>query len=121
VAAVIVKDKRIISTGHNGTRGREELQRGGCPAATASGPRAWGPRFATSMPKKIHHHPIGLSWGEYQGGTIYTTFSPCLLCTKMIINSGVGEVVYNTEYPMGDASLKLLAEAKVQIRQLQIK
>ena len=48
-----------------------------------------------------------------KGGTIYTTFSPCLLCTKMIINSGLVEVVYQTDYPLGEVSLQLLAEAGV--------
>ena len=54
------------------------------------------------------------------GATLYTTFSPCLMCTKMIINSGIKEVVFNVDYPLGDVALKLLKEAKIQSRKLKI-
>ena len=49
--------------------------------------------------------------------TLYSTFSPCLLCTKMIINSGIKEVVYSTAYPLGEIPMKLLAEAGIAVRQ----
>ena len=53
-----------------------------------------------------------------RGGTLYTTFCPCLMCTKMIINAGLAEVVYSADYPLGDVSLRLLREAGVKVRQL---
>jgi dCMP deaminase len=53
-----------------------------------------------------------------QDATLYTTFSPCLQCTKMIINSGLSEVVYNSGYPLGDRSLELLQEAGVKLRKV---
>ena len=52
-----------------------------------------------------------------KGSTLYSTYSPCLLCTKMIINSGLQEVVFSTEYAIGDIAMKLLKEAGVAIRQ----
>ena len=52
-----------------------------------------------------------------KGGSIYTTFSPCLQCAKMIINAGLVEVVYQSDYPLGEASLALLAEAGIHTRQ----
>jgi dCMP deaminase len=55
-----------------------------------------------------------------RGGTVYTTFSPCMQCTKMIINAGLNEVVYNAGYPMGERSLDLLKEAGVKVRQVQL-
>ena len=48
--------------------------------------------------------------------TIYTTFSPCLICTKMIINSGLSEVVYNEAYPMGGEALSLLKQPHIRVR-----
>jgi deoxycytidylate deaminase len=39
----------------------------------------------------------------------------------MIINAGIAEVAYNEDYPMGDASLALLREAGVKVRQLAIR
>jgi len=52
-----------------------------------------------------------------RGGTLYTTFCPCLQCTKMILNAGIEEVVYNAEYPLAETSLALLREAGVKVRQ----
>ena len=52
-----------------------------------------------------------------KGGSIYTTFSPCLQCTKMIINAGLVEVIYQSDYPLGETSLALLAEAGIHTRQ----
>ena len=52
-----------------------------------------------------------------KGATLYSTLCPCLLCTKMLINSGIAEVVYSAEYPMGELSLELLKEARLNVRQ----
>ena len=53
-----------------------------------------------------------------KGATLYTTFSPCLMCTKMIINSGISEVVYQGNYPFLETSLKLLEQAGVTVRKI---
>ena len=53
------------------------------------------------------------------GATIYTTFSPCLLCSKMIINAGIKEVVYKQRYSIDSTSMRLLAEAGVKVRALE--
>lgn len=123
VAAVIVKDKRIISTGYNGTpRGVKNCNEGGCPRCndlTKSG-KDLGECLCS------HGEENAITQAAYHGvsikdATIYTTFSPCLLCTKMIINSGIREVVYNAEYPMGKLPLKLLAEAGVKARKAKLR
>ena len=51
-----------------------------------------------------------------KGATLYTTFSPCLLCAKMIINAGIVEVVYHQRYSIDAVSMNLLAEAGVKVR-----
>jgi dCMP deaminase len=53
-----------------------------------------------------------------KGAMLYTTFSPCLICTKMILNSGISEVVYYANYSMDATSLNLIKEAGIQIRQI---
>jgi dCMP deaminase len=53
-----------------------------------------------------------------KGATLYTTYCPCLLCTKMIINAGIAEVVFHSDYPMGEMSLGLLREAGVKARRV---
>ena len=52
--------------------------------------------------------------------TIYTTFAPCLMCTKMIINAGLHEVVYNMDYPLNEVTFKLFKDAGVVCRKLKL-
>lgn len=122
VAAVIVKDKRIISTGYNGTpRGVKNCNEGGCPRCNSfakSGTRLDECLCSHGEENAIvqsAYHGVSIN-----GATIYTTFSPCLLCTKMIINSGLREVVYNVNYPLGGTALKLLKEARIKVRKLKV-
>jgi dCMP deaminase len=118
VAAVITKDRRIISTGYNGTpRGVRNCNEGGCPRCNAFA--EGGTRLDECLCSHAEENTI--TQAAYhgvivRGGTIYTTFSPCLTCTKMIINAGIEEVVYSAEYPLGDTALELLREAGVKLR-----
>ncbi len=122
VAAIIVKDKRIVSTGYNGTpRGIRNCSDGGCPRCN---------NFSESG-KNLedcvcsHGEENAIVQAAYHGisikdTTIYTTFSPCIMCTKMIINAGIREVVYNVDYPVAEVPMKLLKEAGVKVRQHKI-
>lgn len=122
VAAVIVKDKRIISTGYNGTpRGVKNCNEGGCPRCnqmTSSG---------TKLDECLcsHGEENAITQSAYHGvnikdATLYTTYSPCLLCTKMIINSGIREVVFNVDYPLADVAKKLLEESGIVVRKVKL-
>jgi dCMP deaminase len=120
VGAVLARDKRIISTGYNGTpRGTRNCCDGGCPRCNSHA--APGTRLEECLCS--HAEENSITQAAYHGAsvkdsTIYTTFSPCLMCSKMIINSGIIEVVYNTDYPMNDSSYRLFKEAGVKIRQI---
>jgi dCMP deaminase len=122
VAAVITKDRRIISTGYNGTpRGVRNCNEGGCPRCNAFA--EGGTRLDECLCSHAEENTI--TQAAYhgvivRGGTIYTTFSPCLTCTKMIINAGIEEVVYSAEYPLGDTALELLREAGVKLRNVEL-
>ena len=120
VAAVVTRDKRIISTGYNGTpRGTTNCNEGGCPRCNDLA--AGGTRLDECVCSHAEENAItqaayhGVS---LKGGTVYTTFSPCLQCTKMIINAGLAEVIFQSEYPLGQVSLDLLTEAGVRLRQI---
>ncbi len=122
VAAVVTIDRRIISTGYNGTpRGTTNCNEGGCPRCNDLAPG--GTRLDECLCShgeenamiQAAYHGVSL-----KGATIYTTFSPCLGCTKMIINSGLVEVVYQSEYPLGKVALDLLAEAGVEARKIKV-
>lgn len=122
VAAVIVKDKRIISTGYNGTpRGVTNCNEGGCPRCnnfTNTGAKldeclcSHGEENAMIQ---ASYHGVGI-----KDSTLYTTFSPCLNCSKMIINSGIKKVVFNQDYPVNETAKKTLEEANVELFQLKI-
>lgn len=120
VAAIIVKDRRIISTGYNGTpRGVANCNQGGCPRCNALAPS--GTRLDECVCS--HGEENAIVQAAYHGiaikdSTLYSTFSPCLQCTKMIINAGIREVVYNAQYPLGETALRILAEAKVELRRI---
>jgi dCMP deaminase len=121
VAAVIVKDRRIISTGYNGTpRGIQNCHEGGCPRCNSFGEsgRDLGECLCSHAEEnsitQAAYHGVSI-----KGATIYTTFSPCLICTKMIINSGIREVVYDAEYSLSRVELGLLEEAGVRVRPLR--
>ncbi|HPO90613.1 MAG TPA: cytidine/deoxycytidylate deaminase family protein [Victivallales bacterium] len=120
VAAVIVKDERIISSGYNGTpRGIKNCNEGGCPRCSSnvqSGHKLTECICCHAEENAIvqaAYHGISI-----KGATIYTTYCPCLLCTKMIINSGIKEVVYKTNYHMDEISEKLLKSVGIIIRQI---
>jgi len=120
VAALIVKDRRIVSTGYNGTpRGTKNCNEGGCPRCNSLA------SSGTALDECLcsHGEENAITQASYhgtslKGATLYSTFSPCLLCTKMIINAGIIEVVYNHDYPLGETALALLKEAGVQVRKL---
>lgn len=122
VAAVIVRDKRIISTGYNGTpRGTKNCHEGGCPRCNSLADS--GTKLEECLCS--HGEENAITQAAYHGvsvkeSTIYTTFAPCLMCTKMIINSGIREVIYNVDYPMNDSSFALFKEAGVICRKLKV-
>ena len=119
VAAIITRDRRVISTGYNGTpRGVPNCNEGGCPRCNSFA--AGGTRLDECL--CCHGEENAITQSAYhgvnvRGGTMYTTFSPCLTCTKLIINAGLVEVVYNVDYPLGGVALDLLGEAGVKVRQ----
>ena len=122
VAAIIVKDQRIISTGYNGTpRGLKNCFEGGCPRCNSE---------AVSSGKNLsecicsHAEENSIVQAAYHGisvkdATLYTTFSPCLLCVKMIINAGIKEVVYHKQYSIDSLPCELLQEACVLVRAIE--
>jgi len=122
VAAVIVKDRRIISTGYNGTpRGAKNCNEGGCPRCNSLA------ESGTALEECLcsHGEENAITQAAYhgisvKGSTIYTTYSPCILCTKMIINSGIVEVVYNQDYPLNEQAMALMKECGIVLRRLKV-
>jgi dCMP deaminase len=121
VAAVIVKDQQIISTGYNGTpRGVKNCCEGGCARCKGDAPTGAGldecicSHAEENAITQAAYHGIAV-----RGATLYCTLSPCLICAKMIINAGISEVVFENDYEFSRQTKALLMEAGVYCRQLK--
>ena len=121
VAAVVVRDRHILSTGYNGTpHGVTNCFDGGCPRCahtTKSGDHLEECLCVHAEQNAIcqaalHGHAI-------DGSTIYVTISPCLTCAKLIINAGIREVVYGGDYAFLDAVKKIFKQANVKYRRIK--
>ena len=117
IGAVIVKDKRIMTTGYNGApSGIESCRdRKTCLRRELNIPS--GTRHELCY--AVHAEQNAIAQAARMGidisdATLYCTHQPCIICTKIIINAGITRVVYKYGYP-DEFSLKLLDEAKIQI------
>lgn len=116
VGALLVKDKRMLSSGYNGSpRGLAHCDETGCireQLGIASGERQELCRGLHAEQNAIVHaayHGISIA-----GATLYVTHQPCISCAKMIINAGITRVVFAGQYP-DEFSRKLLAEAEIAL------
>jgi len=119
VAAVIVKDRRIISTGYNGTpSGIRNCFAGGCPRC-ASNVRS-GKNLGECICAHAEENAIiqAANYGvALKGASLYCTESPCLLCAKMIISAGIKKVIYENEYHYSRQVASLFRQAGMTCRQ----
>ncbi|TXT13768.1 hypothetical protein VHUM_01135 [Vanrija humicola] len=121
VGALLVRSKRIVSTGYNGTpRGTRNCNEGGCPRC--NGPAKGGESLNACLCLHAEENAL-LEAGKERIGTdsiIYCNTCPCLLCSVKIVQCGVREVVYNQSYSMDEASARVLEEGGVVLRQLHM-
>jgi dCMP deaminase len=101
VGAVLVKDKRIISTGYNGSpSGLKHCEEVGCLREKLGVPS--GERHELCRGLHAEQNAIiqaALHGVSTKGAILYCTHCPCSLCTKMLINAGISRVVYKEGYP----------------------
>lgn len=122
VGAVIAKDKRILTTGYNGASSGivSCKEKGECLRRKLNIPSGTQHElcYATHAEQNaiIQAARMGIS---IDGATLYCTHQPCTICSKMIINSGIKRIVYANGYP-DEFSLKLIAEAGVEIEQMDV-
>ncbi|MBR6264037.1 MAG: dCMP deaminase family protein [Prevotella sp.] len=106
VGALVVKDKMIISDGYNGTpSGFENI----CEDDNN-----------VTKPYVLHAEAnaitkLARSNNNSEGSTLYVTASPCLECSKLIIQAGIKRVVYGEEYRLSDG-LDLLRRANIEVK-----
>ncbi len=121
VGAVLVRDKRILTTGYNGApRGVAHCLEVGCLRDQLGIPS--GERHELCRAIHAEQNAIiqaAIHGVAIEGATLYTTVHPCILCAKMLINAGVREIIYVEGYP-DDLSRDMLAEAGVNVVQMDI-
>jgi len=115
VGAVIVKDKRILSTGYNGApRNLKHCLDIGCIREKNNIPS--GTRHELCRGVHAEQNAIiqaAIHGSVIDGATLYCTHMPCILCAKMIINANIKRVVFKIKYPDNE-SLKFFDEAGVK-------
>lgn len=108
VGAIIVKERRILTTGYNGSPS-------GLPHCYEAGHLLVNDHCVRTLHAEQNAiiqaalHGIGVA-----GGTLYVTHQPCLTCAKMMINAGIERVLYAGDYPDENA-VTFLAEAGVAL------
>ncbi len=115
-ACIVNQQKRIVGIGYNGL-----------PYGCEDNDFPWdnkGDYLNTKYPYVVHAEPNAIlnSISSLDGCTIFVTLFPCNECTKLIIQSGIKEIVYmddkyeNTESDI--AAKKMLDAAKVKYRKV---
>lgn len=122
VGAVIVKEKRLLSTGYNGApSGIKHCIDVGClreKLKVESGQRH-------ELCRGIHAEQNAIIQAAYHGVSIkgadlYCTNLPCIICAKMIINAGLKTIFYQAGYA-DDLSKDMLDEAGIAVIKLQVR
>jgi len=109
VGALVVKNQMIISDGFNGTpSGFENV----CEENDVTKPYVLHAE-ANAITKLARSH------NSSDNATLYVTASPCLECSKLIIQSGIKRVIYGEQYRLCDG-IELLKRAGIEVVQMDI-
>lgn len=108
VGAVIVLDKRILTTGYNGApHGLAHCTEAGCHMVAGHCIRALHAEQNAILQAALN----GVST---RGATVYVTCQPCNHCAKMIINAGIKRVIFEGDYP-DEFARQLFEEAGTEL------
>lgn len=118
VGALIVKDKMIISDGYNGTPGGFENVCEWAPEEAIE-----GRQVGRTKPYVLHAEAnaitkVAKSQSSSDGATLYVTASPCVECSKLIIQAGIRRVVFAEDYHSTEG-LALLERAQIEVVQVR--
>lgn len=118
VGCVLVREKRVISTGYNGTpRGLKNCGEGGCPRCNEG--HGSGVGLGTCLCIHAEENALLEAGRERirEGATLYCDTCPCLTCSIKIAQVGISEVVYSQGYSMDRETAAVFAESGVKLRQ----
>ena len=112
VGAVLVRERQILSTGYNGApRGLRHCTDVGCLMRDGHCVRASHAEMNAIAQAAFHGVPVADS-------ILYATDKPCLICSKLLINSGITRIVYVHDYP-DQISDQMLQDAGIELLQFK--
>jgi dCMP deaminase len=118
VGCVLVREKRVISTGYNGTpRGLKNCGEGGCPRCNEG--QSSGVGLGTCLCIHAEENALLEAGRERirEGAILYCDTCPCLTCSIKIAQVGISEVVYSQGYSMDKDTAAVFKESGVRLRQ----
>jgi len=117
VGAVIVKDRRILTTGYNGApAGITHCTPETCLRNIYNVPS--GERHELCRGLHAEQNAIiqaALHGVSIRGAVIYVTHQPCSICTKMLINSGITRFIFQEPYN-DQLAQEMMKEAGIEVR-----
>ncbi|ACV23158.1 Riboflavin biosynthesis protein RibD [Slackia heliotrinireducens] len=121
VGAVIVKDRRILATGYNGVpSGLRHCDETGCLRQQLNVPSGQRHEICRGLHAEQNAIIQAARYGiDIAGSSIYITTQPCVVCTKMLINAGITEVVYAEGYP-DELAMEMLSETGIMVRRVEM-
>jgi dCMP deaminase len=116
VGSVIVKDKRLLTSGYNGApSGLSHCSQAGCIREKLTIPSGERQELCRGLHGEQNAIVQAALHGvSVAGGTLYCTHQPCITCTKMIVNAGIVRVVFENNYPDALAR-EIFAEAGIEV------
>ncbi len=119
VGAIVVKENRILTTGYNGApSGCKHCEEIGCVRQQLGIPSGQRHELCRALHAEQNAIIQAAKYGiNIDGACIYVTTQPCVICAKMIINSGIKRIVYKGEYP-DELAMQLLDEANIEVVRL---
>jgi dCMP deaminase len=122
VGAVMVKDKNILATGYNGTpSGIRHCAEVGCLRQQLNVPSGERHELCRGLHAEQNAIIQAAKHGvNIDGATLYCTHSPCIICSKMLINSGVKRIVCCDGYP-DPLAKEMLDEAELMVETMEPK
>jgi dCMP deaminase len=122
VGALIVKDKRILTTGYNGPpSGLKHCLEIGCLREKMNIPSGQRQELCRGLHAEQNAIIQAAIMGvRMDGATLYCTTFPCVTCAKMLINANIKKIIYASGYP-DELSKEMLAEANIDLVKIKYK
>lgn len=117
VGAVVVRDKRILTTGYNGAPAgiKSCADRGVCLRRERNIPSGTMQEVCYAVHAEQNAICQAAKMGvSLEGATLYCTHQPCVICARIIINSGIKKIIFKYGYP-DEFAMQLFNECGMEV------